>query len=98
MVKRVAATIKARGGHVIKTTGVKIAGTPDFLGTYRGIALALEIKRSHRHPPTPLQKRRLWEWHQAGAVTQVIWSPEQMTEILDNLDLHRGEWRPEVNW
>ena len=44
-----------------------VAGDPDLFGSYRGQAIAVEVKRPGENP-TPLQQQRLHEWATAGAL------------------------------
>lgn len=62
-----------------------IAGTPDFLGCYKGRALAIEIKTATGRL-SPLQQQRLKEWGAAGAVIAVVRSATEFFRILEMLD------------
>jgi hypothetical protein len=59
-----------------------IAGTPDFLGAYKGRALAIEIKTVTGRL-SPLQAQRLKEWGAAGALIAVCRSAEQFFRIIE---------------
>lgn len=77
--------IRARGGWVVKTTGVAVAGTPDLIGSYRSVALAWEIKQPGNHP-TPRQRYELGRAALAGASAHVLRSRAEAAEILDRID------------
>lgn len=66
---------------------------PDILGSWHGRALALEVKRPGtpklRSVPrivqgrvTKLQERALERWAAAGAITGVVYSWEEVEELL----------------
>lgn len=57
------------------------SGTPDILGAVRGLALAVEIKWGDNQP-TALQKKRLQQWADAGAITGVAWSESEFWRLL----------------
>jgi hypothetical protein len=59
-----------------------VAGDPDVTGCLRGRHLELEVKRPGQRP-TPLQAKRLEEWKQAGAVTAVVTSVEEVRRALE---------------
>ena len=68
---------------------------PDIIGSYQGRALAFEVKRPGtpkgvravprivQGKPTKLQDRALEQWAAAGAITGVVFSWEQVKELLD---------------
>lgn len=75
------------------------AGEPDIDGVLQGRAVKVEVKRSvtrnaaglHSHSwvayssrgATDLQAKTLMEWREAGAVTGVVVTVEEMLELLD---------------
>lgn len=77
--------IESRGGIALKTTGVAVAGTPDLIGSYRGRALAWEIK-SRTGRPSRLQQHRLTEWAAAGAHTAIVRTRSQARQHLNTID------------
>lgn len=76
--------LAAAGAKTVKITvdGYVPTGTPDIIGCYKGQAFAFELKRSSRHPPTDRQKYELRKWHEAGAITGVVWSWGQVADLL----------------
>lgn len=75
--------LRGIGAKAIKTTppGVE-AGTPDILGCWRGRAFAIECKRPGEDA-TPLQKHRLAQWADAGALVCVADSLEKVQILFD---------------
>lgn len=66
-------------------TGYGVAGTPDLLGSYRGRALALEVKRPGG-TVTQLQLEQLSLWELAGAAAAVVHSVQEVSDILARID------------
>jgi len=62
--------------------GMGVAGDPDITGCINGRHFELEVKRLGQ-APTPLQEKRLHEWKQAGAVTAVVRSVEDVRTVLE---------------
>lgn len=60
-------------------------GTPDILGSYRGHAFALEVKRPGGKPTT-LQIHELGKWMEAGALIGVVSSVEDAKRALERVD------------
>lgn len=87
--------VAERGGKVLKLqpqprSGIE-KGTPDLVGSYRGVALAIECKLPG-NKPTAIQERRLKEWTEAGAIVAVVSSPREATMILDVIDSSLRAW------
>lgn len=80
-------TVMAAGGYLIKIRdgGASQTGTPDYLGAYRGVALAWETKVPGRKP-TPKQALELRRWARAGAQAAVVTSRDQARELLAAID------------
>lgn len=57
------------------------AGTPDIAGCIRGRAFFIELKKPGEEP-TVIQRKRLREWADAGAITGVVESLEDVQRIL----------------
>lgn len=57
------------------------AGTPDIMGCIEGRAFFLELKVPGKKP-TAIQERRLREWKEAGAITGVVTSIEEVRAIF----------------
>ena len=87
-----------RARHHTATGPYNQSGEPDIDGVLAGRALKVEVKRTMRRaaPPlhehskaayeargaTPLQAKTLMEWHQAGALTGVVSSLDEMKAAL----------------
>lgn len=67
--------IKIHGNAYVET------GTPDIAGCIRGRAFFLELKVPGKKP-TAIQERRLREWKEAGAITGVVTSIEEVRAIF----------------
>ena len=71
--------------------GMGVAGEPDIDACIGGRSLQLEVKRPGEKP-TALQLKRLDEWRQAGAVTGVVTSVEEVRALLGkNISLLSGQ-------
>lgn len=57
------------------------AGTPDICGAYRGRMFAIEVK-ANGNQPTPIQRQRLREWHQAGVKVAVAYEDFDVPSFL----------------
>jgi hypothetical protein len=71
-----ALAFRKRHGSAMQT-----AGDPDLYGVWHGIPFEFELKRPG-HTLTLLQASRLQEWAQAGAVTAVVRSFEDLKAAL----------------
>ncbi len=93
IVNKIIKLIKQRGGKVLKTTPPGVEdGTGDLLGAYSGRSLHFEVKKGPKETATKIQQHRCKEWKNAGAVSGVVDSPDQVEVILDALDLDPA-WR-----
>lgn len=74
--------------QVIKpaTFGYGVSGNPDRVFAFRGRMVAVEVKREGK-TPTPIQRRRLHELHQDGAVA--IWG-DSFDSIVEQLKKELG--------
>lgn len=76
---------KQPGCKAQKTHGSGLRqGTPDILGSWRGRMLAIEVKRPGSNKVTPLQRRELEAWAQAGAIAGVAHSLKELQDIILN--------------
>lgn len=60
------------------------AGTPDIAGCMMGRAFWIELKVPGEEP-TAIQRKRLQEWAEAGAIVGVVTSVEEVSEMLCKL-------------
>ena len=73
--------------------GMGVAGEPDIDACLRGRSVQLEVKRPGEKA-TPLQLKRLEEWHRAGAAVGVVHSVAEVREILKNISIGVGQTTP----
>lgn len=91
-VKAITAHLARRGAWFLKVvpTGRGRRGIPDILCCYRGIFVALEVKRGDvplsASQPTELQKVELAAIKRAGGISAVVRSVDDAAEILDQVD------------
>jgi hypothetical protein len=79
------------GGKAIKVHGSVYAesGTPDIDAVVDGVPYKFECKLPGE-PPTVIQRKRLREWRDAGAVAGVIYSKaEALAIIAGDADMRR---------
>jgi hypothetical protein len=70
-------------GWAVKTHGGMFsAGEPDISGCLDGRCIKFEVKRDGKHEATDLQKAKILQWTLAGAITGVVWSVDQVKDIL----------------
>jgi hypothetical protein len=69
-------TVRKRHG-----TAMGVVGDADLYGSVNGRHFEIEVKRPGE-PLTRLQRRRLDEWRQAGAITAIARSVEDAIAIL----------------
>jgi penicillin-binding protein-related factor A (putative recombinase) len=69
---------KTHGGMYSK------AGKPDITGCINGRRFEFEVKRPG-NKPTKLQLKELREWEAAGAIIGVVYSLEDVKEILSHV-------------
>jgi hypothetical protein len=63
-------------------------GLPDIIGTMTGRTLALEVKRPGRKA-TKLQAAVLRKFEDAGAITAVVTSVDDVREVIEDESSHR---------
>lgn len=72
-----------------KTQQRSLRGTPDFLGCVNGKFVALELKRSAKEKPDPLQAYNLQKILAANGLAFVVF-PENWDEIFNTLTALAG--------
>lgn len=84
------ALIDRYGAKVIKFHGNEYTeiGTPDLIGVFiattgRAYTFFLEVKLPGQSP-SPIQKQRIREWRNAGAIAGWCTSPLEAIEIIDD--------------
>ena len=58
-------------------------GYPDIEHLEKGILFVFEVKRTADDEPTPIQKLRHKQLKKAGAIVKVVWSWQQVLDILN---------------
>jgi len=69
-----------------KTNELSISGIPDILGCYKGLFIALELKRDSKSEATTLQLDTIELIKKAGGFATVVY-PENLDQILKELEL-----------
>lgn len=86
IVTRIVQALRARPGIVVRKrhgTAMGVAGDPDLYGSIRGRHFEIEVKRPGGSSElTELQRQRLQEWEQTGAIVGVARSVEDAVTIL----------------
>lgn len=87
-----ARVLKQRGawGLNVQGTGMTRRGIPDWVGAYRGQAIAIEYK-APGGSLTKLQAFELERARRAGAFTRVARTAQDVEELLDRVDRHLEE-------
>jgi Holliday junction resolvase len=62
------------------------SGRPDIFACYHGRFLALEVKKNEKEKPTKLQLHELKKWEEAGAISAVVRSLEEVKQIIKILE------------
>ena len=80
--------LRALGAYAVKQYGSAYspAGVPDVLACLDGRFIAIEVKQPKKNP-TPIQLFHLGEVNQAGGVSMVVHSVDELREILGQTSL-----------
>ncbi len=63
------------------------SGIPDIIGTYKGVFIALEVKRpNQKYGATLTQQLTIKKINEAGAIARVIESVEGALSIIREID------------
>lgn len=83
--------LNKRGAWTVNIHGAGIGrnGIPDRLACYHGRFLALELK-APGNKPTRLQQHELDQAANAGAIAATITHPDQVSQLLDQIDAEEG--------
>lgn len=60
-------------------------GTPDIIGCYKGIMFGVEVKTG-TYDTTPIQRKRLKEWYDAGGYTTVAREGFDIPKFLEAVE------------
>lgn len=82
--KRIVDAIIAIGGvaRIRTQTPYTTVGDPDIYGSYNGIHFEIEVKEDDEQP-TAIQRKRLKEWKESGAISFVARSVPEAIRKLD---------------
>jgi len=72
-------------------------GRPDITGCLLGQRFEFEVKRDEKGETTPAQEKELRTWREAGAITALVWSWEQVADIIASFLVSRGRYELFIN-
>ena len=81
--------LKLRGCWIVKTIKSNRKGIPDVIACYKGLFIAVEVKKEGLgyEDATPLQKLEIKNIIKAGGKAIVTSKVEEVSKLLDNLIL-----------
>ena len=76
--------LESIGAYSVKIIAATKAGIPDILACYKGIFLGIEVKTPEtKYNVSELQKYNLSQIEKAGGYTAVVWSIEQVSDLIE---------------
>lgn len=76
------------GAYVVKVVASNKSGTPDILACYRGIFLAIEVKRPEtKTNVSELQEYNIKKIKEAGGIAIVSWDLDAVKAVVENINL-----------
>jgi len=90
---RIQKFLASLGAWQLKIVGNQFmrTGVPDILVCYKGFFLALEVKRPGE-TPTKIQVYEMDRIKDAGGISEVVRSIEDVRELIDTIDVQFHEW------
>lgn len=82
---KIIAFLETNGWDYVKTIRLSKAGYPDILAMKEGKSIWLECKASAKEKASPLQLRRISDLRKNGFIAEVVWSIDQVSDIISNL-------------
>lgn len=84
--------LKDRGAYCEKIWGggFQSAGIPDIIGCYRGYFIAIEAKVGNNQP-SEIQKIKIKNIIKSGGFAKVVWTLDEVKQLLDNIDKYIEE-------
>jgi len=80
--------LESVGAYVVKVVASNKSGTPDILACYRGIFLAIEVKRPEtKTNVSELQEYNIKKIKEAGGVAIVSWDLDTVKATIDDINL-----------
>ncbi len=78
--------LKLKGAYYVKYFGNKFSqvGVPDILACYKGRFIGIEVK-NEKGKTSPLQDINLKQIQEAGGISIVARSVEEVKQIIDNI-------------
>ena len=80
--------LESVGAYVVKVVASNKSGTPDILACYRGIFLAIEVKRPEtKTNVSELQEYNIKKIKEAGGIAIVSWDLDAVKAVVDDINL-----------
>lgn len=80
--------LESVGAYVVKVVASNKSGTPDILACYRGIFLAVEVKRPEtKTNVSELQEYNIKKIKEAGGVAIVSWDLDAVKATIKDINL-----------
>lgn len=80
--------LESIGAYVVKVVASNKSGTPDILACYRGIFLAIEVKRPEtKTNVSELQEYNIKKIKEAGGIAIVSWDLDAVKAVVENINL-----------
>lgn len=77
--------LESEDWECVKTIRLSKAGYPDIVAMKEGKTIWLECKASSKAKVAPLQLRRISDLRKNGFVAEIVWSVDQVRDIISNL-------------
>jgi archaeal holliday junction resolvase (hjc) len=79
--------LESVGAYVVKVVASNKSGTPDILACYRGIFLAIEVKRPEtKTNVSELQEYNIKKIKEAGGVAIVSWDLDAVKATIEDIN------------
>mgnify|MGYP001790768796 FL=1 len=79
--------LESVGAYVVKVVASNKSGTPDILACYRGIFLAVEVKRPEtKTNVSELQEYNIKKIKEAGGIAIVSWDLDAVKAVVDDIN------------
>ena len=78
--------LESVGAYVVKVVASNKSGTPDILACYRGIFLAIEVKRPEtKTNVSELQEYNIKKIKEAGGIAIVSWDLDAVKAVVERI-------------
>lgn len=78
--------LESVGAYVVKVVASNKSGTPDILACYRGIFLAVEVKRPEtKTNVSELQEYNIKKIKEAGGIAIVSWDLDAVKAVVERI-------------